>query len=148
MIKKIVIFILLSLLCNCARDPVIKLHGISYLEKRQKSLLINQSNKNDVRDSIGSPSSVGIFDQTVWIYIEKADTNTRITTLGKKKNLKNNVLVLKFDKYGILQSKKLYNKDQMNKIKFSSEKTSVVTKEQDFIYNFLSSIRQKMLRRR
>ena len=91
---------------------------------------------------------IGVFDNTIWIYIEKVDTNTKLTTLGRKKLLKNNVLVLKFDNLGLLKEKQFLNKNQMKKIKFSEEETNVINKEQDFIYNFLSSIRQKMLGKR
>lgn len=148
MVKILYFVLILAVLSNCTRNPVIKTHGISYLEKRQKSLVLNKSNTNDARKLLGSPSSIGVFDNTVWIYIEKVDTNTKLTTLGRKKLLKNNVLVLKFNNLGILNEKKFLDKNQMKKIKFSNEETSVVNKEQDFIYNFLSSIRQKMLGKR
>ena len=67
MVKILYFVLILAVLSNCTRNPVIKTHGISYLEKRQKSLVLNKSNTNDARKLLGSPSSIGIFDNTVWI---------------------------------------------------------------------------------
>ena len=52
--KKIVYFLLILLfIISCQRKEVIKTHGISYLEKREKLIYINKSNKNDTIDIFG-----------------------------------------------------------------------------------------------
>ena len=67
-----------------------------------------------------------------------------IFKLGKDKLKKNNVLVLEFDKYGILEKKEFYNKDRMKKIEFAEAITENELRKENFITGFLSSIRQKM----
>ena len=57
---------------------------------------------------------------------------------------KNNVLVLEIDDYGILQKKKLYNQDDMKNIKISKDITGKKFKKNSFIYDFMSSLRQKV----
>ena len=93
---------------------------------------------------IGPPSSKSTFDNDVFFYIERKTSSSRITRKNKKKLIANNVLVLEVDNTGILLTKKFYNKDDMNSIKFDDSTTSVDYEKKSFIYNFLSSVRQKI----
>ena len=51
---------------------------------------------------------------------------------------------MKFDEYGILIKKKLYDVNKMNDINFSKGTTAAIAREKSFVYSFLSSIRQKI----
>lgn len=93
---------------------------------------------------MGPPSTKSSFNNDVYIYIERKTSGTKITKLGKKQLVKNDVLVLEIDKTGMLLSKKFYNKDDMNKIKFDENETGINYSQKSFIYNFLSSLRQKI----
>ena len=57
---------------------------------------------------------------------------------------KNDVLVLEIDKYGILKKKNFYNKDDMNDLKIAKSTTEAGFKRNSFIYDFMSSMRQKV----
>jgi hypothetical protein len=57
---------------------------------------------------------------------------------------KNDVLVLEINDYGILKKKEFYNKDDMKKIKVVEATTNAGFKRNSFIYDFMSSMRQKM----
>ena len=146
--KKLYLFLLLVLIFSCQRSEVIKTHGVSYLEKREKLLFINQSNKNDTIKIFGQPSTKGMTDDNVWIYIERSMTRGKLLKLGRNYLKKNNTLVLEFDKYGILKKKDFYNKDNMKKIAFSKNITENEIRKENFIYSFLSSVRQKMQTKR
>ena len=87
-------------------------------------------------------------NDNVWIYIERTRTRGKLKKLGRNYLLKNNILVLEFDKYGILKEKNFYTKDEMNKISFAKAETENEITKENFIYNFLSSVRQKMLTKR
>ena len=144
--KKILyIFLILIFTKACQRNEIIKTHGISYLEKREKLIFVNKTNKNDTIKLFGEPSTRGMTDDNVWIYIERTITKGKILKLGKNELTKNNVLVLEFDKYGILKEKDFYNKDSMKNLTFAKEVTENKIKKENFIYGFLSSVRQKML---
>ena len=145
--NKIYLFniLLLILITSCQRQEVIKTHGLAYLEQREKLIIINESNKNDVIKVLGQPSTKGMVDNNLWIYIERTRTRGKLLKLGRNYLKKNNVLVLEFDKYGILIRKEFYNKDQMNKIKFAKNETENELRNENFIYSFLSSVRQKMM---
>ena len=80
----------------------------------------------------------------MFIYIERKTTGSKVTKLGKKKLLVNNVLILELDNKGVLLSKKFYDKSDMQKIKFDKEITQVSYTKQSFVYNFLYSLRQKI----
>ncbi len=105
---------------------------------------ITETNKNDTRNLLGPPSTTNTFDNDIWIYIERKTTVSEIRTLGRKKLLVNNVLILEFDSRGLLTKKDFLNKDQMNKIKFSKTNTDVLSKKQTFIRSVISSLRQKI----
>ena len=133
---------------SCQQNEVIKTHGIAYLEKREKLIIINESNKNDTISILGQPSTKGMVDDNLWIYIERTRTRGKLLKMGRNYLKKNNVLILEFNKYGILMKKEFYNKDQMNKIKFAKDQTENELRKENFIYSFLSSIRQKMQTKR
>jgi len=146
-ISNILLLLIIIFLTNCQRNQVLKSHGVSFLDKRQESLVVNEMNKNDVRLLLGSPSTVGVFDDTVWIYIERTKTRGKLLNFGKNITLKNNVLVLKFNNRGLLYEKKFYDKKSIKEIDFSKEQEKGVSKESSFIKSFLSSVREKMYKR-
>jgi len=114
------------------------------LEVKQSRLKINQTNKNEIINLIGPPSTKSTFDNEVYIYIERKTSSAKITKLGKKQLLRNNVLVLEINNRGILLAKNFYNLDDMNKINFEENITSTNYTKNNFIYNFLTSLRQKI----
>jgi len=140
----LIYFVSLIFIFACQQDYVIKSHGISYLEKREKLIFINQTNKNDSIQILGQPATRGMTDDNVWIYIERTKTRGKITKIGRAYLEKNNVLVLEFDKFGILIKKDFYDKNDMKEVKFAKKITENELKKENFIYSFLSSIRQKM----
>ena len=142
--NKLYIFFLFLILSNCSLKPVVKHHGVPFLEKKQDSLVVNKSNKNDIRKILGAPSTKSKFDNDVWIYIERKQTQSSLMNLGKMEIYENNVLVLEIDKYGMLKKKDFYNKDNMNNIKISKEITGKAFKKNSFVYDFMSSLRQKI----
>ncbi len=142
---KILYIIFLSLVvANCSFKPVVKHHGVPFLEKKQKNLTINKSNKNDIKKTLGIPSTTSKFDNDIWIYIERKQTQSKLKNLGKMKIYKNDVLVLEIDNYGILKSKEFYNIDDMEELKKSKYQTKTGFTKKSFIYNFMSSMRQKI----
>ena len=143
---KIIAFLilLLLLLSNCQRNPVIKTHGVPFLDKKQKNLTIEKSNKNDVKKALGHPSTVATFDNSIWIYIERSRTRGKLLKFGQNITNKNNVLALEFNEYGILTKKDFYNINKINKINFTEDTTETITREKNFVYSFLSSLRQKI----
>ena len=142
---KILYIIFLSLIVsNCSFKKVVKHHGVPFLEKKQSSLIINKTNKNDIIKILGNPSTKSKFDNDIWIYIERKQTQSKLTNLGKMKIYENNVLVLEINSYGILTKKEFFNKENMKNIKIVESTTETGFKKNTFIYNFLSSMRQKI----
>ena len=143
--NKILYIILISfIVSNCSFKPVVKHHGVPFLEKKQASLKINESNKNDIKKILGNPSTKSKFDNDIWIYIERKQTQSKFKNLGRMEIYENNVLVLEIDNYGILKKKKFYNKDDMENIKVTEAITQSGFRKNSFIYDFMSSMRQKI----
>ena len=132
------------LLANCQRNPVIKTHGVAFLDKKHANLIINQTNKNDVKNSLGHPSTIATFDNAIWIYIERTRTRGKLLNFGRNIIEKNNVLALQFNQYGILIKKDFYDKTKINDVKFTNDITNATSLEKSFVYSFLSSLRQKV----
>ena len=132
------IFILIS---NCSFNLVDDHHGVFYLDKKQKKIKVNESNTNDILSILGEPSTKSTFDEDVWIYIERKITNSHF--FGKRDLIVNNVMVLDIDDNGILSKKEFYDINDMKKIDFDPNRTESITRR-NFIYNFLSSMRQRV----
>ena len=93
---------------------------------------------------LGPPSTKSTFDNDIWIYIERKTTTNHFFKLTKEKIMVNNVLVLEIDDFGLLVKKEFYNKEKMNDLRISKEKTETITSKKSFVYDFLSSMRQKL----
>ena len=142
--KILYIFLILITVTNCAPKKVVKHHGVPFLEKKQNSLVLNESNKNDVIKILGNPSTKSFFDDNIWIYIERKQTQSELKNLGKMEIYKNDVLVVEFDDLGILKNKKLNDINKMENIMIAKETTENVNKNKSFLYDFMSSMRQKI----
>ena len=140
------VYLLLILLFtfSCQRNEIVKTHGIAYLEKREKLIFVNKSNKNDTINIFGQPSTKGMTNDNLWIYIERTMTKGKMFKLGRNYLTKNNVLVLEFDRYGILKKKELSSIEDMKKLTFAKNITENEIRKEHFVYSFLSSVRQKM----
>ena len=107
-------------------------------------LIVNKTNKNDIKKILGNPSTKSKFDNDVWIYIERKQTQSDLKNLGRMIIFKNDVLVLELDNYGVLKKKEFYNKDDMKNIKVVEATTEAGFRKNSFIYDFMSSMRQKI----
>ena len=142
--EKIYIILFLFLLNNCQLNEPNKPHGINFLDNREKLLIVGKTNQNDVLKMIGNPHSKSLKNENTWIYFERTITKGKLIKLGQNILKENNILELNFNNYGILQSKKLYNKEEMNKISYSKKETKNEITQQSFVGKFLQSVRQKM----
>jgi len=142
--KILYIFLILITVTNCAPKKVVKHHGVPFLEKKQNSLIVNETNKNDVTKVLGTPSTKSLFDDNMWIYIERKQTQSQLKNLGKMEIYKNDILVLEFDKVGILKNKKLYDINNMENIILAKDTTQTINRNKTFLYDFMSSMRQKI----
>ncbi len=139
-----ILFTLFFILMSCQLQDPYKNHGILFLENRSKKLIIKKTNKNDVLKIIGNPHTKSIDDENTWIYLERVLTKGKYHKLGKHVLKENNVLILVFDKYGILNSKEIFQVEDNKELSFSKDKTENQLSKRSFIESFLSSVRQKM----
>ena len=128
---------------NCSINKVSNIHGFRSLDMKSQKILLSKTNKNDVRKILGPPSTVSSFED-IWYYIERKKTNQKIFKLGKKKISKNNVLILKFNNKGLVISKEIIGIEDMNEIKIADKKTIKKYKQDNVIYNILSTLREKI----
>ena len=143
--RKFFIFFIISLFISaCTLKKVEKHHGVHFLNKKQEKLTVNQSNKNDILKLLGSPSTKSTFDSDLWIYIERKTDNSSLTKFGSEKIIVNNVLLLEINNMGLLESKEFLDLTNMQDLKFSDKTTENQYNKKTFVYDFLSSMRQKI----
>ena len=140
---RIILLIIFVFVANCKFDKIVNSHGVHYLDKKQKELIVQFSNKNDIIQLLGPPATKSKFNNDLWIYIERKKTRTTLLKFGKKKIFANNVLLLEIDNKGLLAKKDFFDINDMKKINFSDGKTETTSKK-SFVYDFLSSMRQKV----
>ncbi len=85
-------------------------------------------------------------DDDLWIYIERVLTKGEYHKLGQNILKSNNVLVLSFNKYGILEKKIFLDKNDKKRLKFSNRETQNELTQKSFVEKLLTSIREKMYR--
>jgi len=146
--KKLVFITLLSILSNCQFKDPIKGHGINFLKNRSEKITLNKSNKNDVINVLGNPHTKSIDDENLWFYFDRKLASGKLVKFGDMDLLENNVLILNFDKYGIVTKKEFFSKEDMKKIKYSEMKTENPVTQESFVTSFLQSVRQKMYGKR
>ena len=142
--SKIIYFIIFLLLANCNVKKASNIHGISSLKNKSNNIIISKSNKNDVKKLLGPPSVISSFDEKLWIYLEIKKTNQTIFKLGKPKIEKNNVLVINLNEIGIVSKKEFYDINNLNKIKFQKKTTKNIYEKDTYLYNLLTSLREKI----
>tara|TARA_Y100000591_G_C21611522_1_gene583099 strand:- start:108 stop:560 length:453 start_codon:yes stop_codon:yes gene_type:complete len=141
---KKIIFIMFLLTISCTNNKVVNNHGLNALELKKDQIIISKTNKNDLINIVGKPSTISLFDKNLWYYIQREKVNQSVLKLGKKKIQKNNVLEIKFDKYGIVESKKLYQIDDMNDLKVEKKATQKKYQTNSAAIKALNSFIQKI----
>ena len=141
---KTLIFLLFLLTTSCSTNKVVNNHGSTAIAIKSNKIEISKTNKNDVLIIFGKPSTVSLFDQNSWFFIEREKVNQSIFKFGKSKIRKNNVLEVTFDNYGIVQSKKLYNLDNMNDLKKVKKTTQKKYDTNSKLGKLIKSLEQKI----
>jgi|TARA_B100000795_G_C22544095_1_gene339941 outer membrane protein assembly factor BamE (lipoprotein component of BamABCDE complex) len=142
--NKIFLIIVFLLISNCTLNKVVKHHGVHFLDKKQAKLILLNTNKNDIVELLGPPSTKGTFNNDLWIYIERKKIESSLIKFSKDKMLTNNVLLLEIDNNGILVKKDFFDITKMNELDFNKKSTKITYDKKGFIYDFLASMRQKI----
>ena len=142
--KILILLTFFLLFANCTNKLAIDHHGVHKLNTKQEKLFLSETNKNDIIKILGPPSTVSFFDNEILFFIERKETNGSIIELGRRKIITNNVLIVEINKYGLLEKKTFYDLTKMQEIKISKNTTEVNYQKDSFIYDFLSSMRQKI----
>ena len=142
--KNLLYLLVFIILISCKLQEPLKTHGIIFLENRSQKLVLNKSNKNDVIKIMGRPHIKEDEINQSWIYLERILSKGKYHKLGRHILKENNVLVLNFDKYGVLKNKQFLKKEDLKKLEFSQKITENELTQKSFVQKFLQSIKQKM----
>ena len=141
---KIINILIFIFIINCTGNIVSNYHGLKKLEIKYSQIIVNKSNRNDILKIIGPPSSISDFNENKWFYIERLKSNQSLLKLGTQKIKINNILLVELNNKGILIDKKLLNIENMNDLKYLDDTTTKDFKNNNFMFNLLSSLREKI----
>ena len=142
--KYLALIITFLIISNCTIKQSVEHHGVHMLETKNTKLKVNIDNKNDIINLLGPPILESSFDNNILFYIERKISTGNLYQLGKRRIKVNNVLVVEVDNRGILVKKDFYNLNDMNDINLVTNVTEVDYQKTSFVYDFLSSMRQKI----
>ena len=128
---------------NCSLNKVSNSHGSRFIEAKYDKIVLNKTNKNDVRSLIGPPSSISSFNGN-WFYIERKKTNGSLFKLGKKKLLSNNIIILEFNTQGLVSNKDLLSINDMEDIKRAEEITKKKYDQDNVLSDIIITLREKI----
>ncbi len=142
--KKIIFFLLILGVTNCSTKKLEITHGLVNLDKKKDEITIGKSNKNDILNIFGPPSTISTFNENIWIYIELKKENQSIVKLGKKRIKKNNTLIVKFDNRNLVNKVDFIDINNLNKLKLSDKKTEKEFTTNNMLFNVLTNLREKI----
>jgi outer membrane protein assembly factor BamE (lipoprotein component of BamABCDE complex) len=128
-------------LFSCSLTPNIKVSGVANLEKKKEVLVIGVSNKNDVISYLGESILKESPGDDSWAYIESSEIKN---IFGKRKIIKNNVLLLEFNQRGVLAGKHILNINDINKLDLDKDITNTNALNDSFSKKFFGSLRKRM----
>ena len=141
---KYLIIIVFIFILNCSGNKVTNYHGAKLLSSKYDLIKVNVTNKNDLVEIIGPPSTISDFNKNIWFYFERLKTNQSLLKLGTQKIKKNNILIVELDNKGILKNKRFLDLDDMNDVKYIKTVTTKEFKNENLIYSVFSSLREKI----
>lgn len=128
---------------NCSLNKVSNSHGSRFIEAKYDKIVLNKTNKNDVRNLIGPPSSTSSFNGN-WFYIERKKTNRSLLKLGKKKLLSNNIIILEFNTMGLVSNKYLLSIKDMKDVKRAEIFTKKKYDQDNVLSGIIKTLREKV----
>lgn len=141
MTKSIIYFLIFVLLSYCSPNKIKNVFGVNNLSIKQKSLILNQSNRNDILKILGEPLAKDFIDKNIWIYHE---TEEGVNYFGKKYIIKSDTVILQFNNKGILINKQISNINQMKDVLFDEFKTESLSIDQSLLKQILSSTKKRL----
>ena len=138
------IFLLFLITIGCSNNKVVYNHGLLAIEAKSDKIEISKTNKNDVLKIFGKPSTISLFDDNLWFYIQRVKKNQSLIKLGNTKITSNKVLEIKFNSYGLVENKKLYLVEDMNELKKVKKVTTKEFETTSKLGKLLKSLEQKI----
>ena len=97
---------------------------------------------------LGNAHTKSIDDNNLWFYFDRKISSGSMISFKNNKLLENNILVIKFNRLGVVIDKKLLKKEDMKKVDYSEMQTNNPVTRESFVTKFLQSVKQKMYGKR
>lgn len=98
---------------------------------------VGQVNKSDVVQILGSPSSLAPFDGDVWYYVSE---KTRTVAFFEPEIIERKVIVIRFDKRGIVTALKTFGLEEARQMEMVERKTPTAGNELGLLRQLFGNI--------
>lgn len=127
--------ITVGLLMACS--PTLSNHGNTPDAEVVKSIRIGKSNRDQIEAMLGTPSAMATFDKEVWYYV---GSQTSQIAFWEADLLERKVLVIRFDKKGIVQQVERLGKQDGRDVQIVDRKTPTRGKELSVLEQLLGNV--------
>ena len=118
-------------------SPRLSIHGNSLDTARLSEVKPGEMVRQEVQEILGSPSSKAVFDQESWYYVS---SRTESFAFFKPKITKRSVVIIRFDKKGVVSEVKMLDLKDGRKVQFVERVTPTKGKELTFIEQMVGNI--------
>lgn len=124
-----------GLLAGCS--PTLNNHGNIPEAELIQSIRIGSSNREQISAMLGNPSAIATFDEEAWYYV---GMRTSQIAFWEPEILERKVLVVRFDKQGIVQQVERLDKQDGRDVQIVDRKTPTRGKELTILEQLLGNI--------
>jgi outer membrane protein assembly factor BamE (lipoprotein component of BamABCDE complex) len=128
---------LAALLLLAACEPKTAIRGNLPRESQLQEIRVGQDSKSRVRDILGTPSTIGTFDQDVWYYMSQ---KTEQWAFFEPEIVDHKILALYFDANDRLQNMVTYTQEDLRDIDYAERQTPTSGREFTFLEQMFGNL--------
>ncbi len=129
--------VLAAVLAISACAPRVAIRGNLPREEKVAKIAIGKQNRDEVAEILGTPSTVGTFDDKVWYYISR---KTEKFAFLEEKIVDQQILAIYFGDKNIVQAIHRYNKDDLRQVGMIDRETPTVGKELSILDQLIGNL--------
>ncbi len=133
-LKTLIISLIIINIASCTVKT--RKHGYVFEESSIKKLQKGKTDKSEVLDIMGTPSTISDFDKNIWYYI---GNQTKQISMLKPKSISDRVLQISF-KNNKINEMKTYESSDIKALKFSNDKTEILGDDTGMLKDFVQNL--------
>ena len=120
-----------------ACTPRVAVRGNLPRDEQLSKIKVGAQNRNEIAEILGTPSTVGTFDDTVWYYISR---KTEKFAFFQEKIVDQQVIAIYFGERDLVEAIHKYNKDDLREVSMVDRATPTAGKDLSFIDQLIGNL--------